>query len=189
MLPKCTRTCLWPSRNRIWTSWSNFLFFGFSHEWKGGKWGGGKLPFLQRGSMVSGVSYIETGTGKCSFQGCIPTGNSGLWSGWEDASLCLAEPSYTCWVSRFNCHHCMAEGVLAGQAQAAVELPCLLPCSPGHLWSPGPLSTWVGLPLAASAPSPWTVFVWTLLGPLLPPPSVMLLSRWGSLRSYYRTVL
>lgn len=104
--------------------------------------------------MVSGVSYIETGTGKCSFQGCIPTGNSGLWSGWEDASLCLAEPSYTCWVSRFNCHHCMAEGVLAGQAQAAVELPCLLPCSPGHLWSPGPLSTWVGLPLAASAPSP-----------------------------------
>uniref|UniRef100_A0A8C3QKX4 CD83 molecule n=1 Tax=Cyanoderma ruficeps TaxID=181631 RepID=A0A8C3QKX4_9PASS len=45
----------------------------------------------------------------------------------------------------------MAQGVLAGQAQAAVEPPCLLPCSPGYLWSPEPLtSTWVRLPLATS---------------------------------------
>lgn len=95
----------------------------------------GKPPFLQRGSMVSGVSYIETGTGKCSFQGCVLTGSCGLWSCWEDASMCLAEPLcvqwHTCWGSRFNCHHCMAQGVLAGQAQTAVEPPCLLPCSPG----------------------------------------------------------
>lgn len=92
MLPKCTRTCLWPSHNWIWRSRSNFVFFGSNHEWKGGKWGG-RNRHSSRGSMVSGVSYTETGTGKCSFQGCILTGNSGLWSCWDDASLCLAEPS------------------------------------------------------------------------------------------------
>lgn len=162
MLPKCTRTCLWPSHNWIWRSRSNFFVLWFQSWVEGREVWWGKPPFLQRGSMVSGVSYIETGTGKGGFQGCILTGNSGLWSLWEDASLHLAEPLcvqwHTCWVSRFNCHHCMAEGVLAGQAQEAVEPPCLLPCSPGHLWSPEPLlSTWVGLPLATSAPSPCTV--------------------------------
>lgn len=86
MLPKCTRTCLWPSRNRIWRSRSNFLFFGSNKEWRGAE--GGKPPFLQRGTVVSGVSCTETGMGKCSFQGCIPTRSSGLQGCWEDASLC-----------------------------------------------------------------------------------------------------
>lgn len=136
-------------------------FFVLCFQQRGEERGRGKPSSLQRGTVVSGVSCTETGMGKCSFQGCVPTRSSGLQGRWEDASPCWQSRRalrHACWVGRFNSHRCTAEIVLAGRAQAAVEPTCLLPRSPGDLWSPEPLlSSWVGMPLAASAPSPWTI--------------------------------
>lgn len=169
---------------------------------EGGKWGGGETfipPERQHGFRGQ---LHRNWHRKAQFPGLHS--HRELWTA-ELLGGCQPVPGrallqwHTCWVSRFNCHHCMAESVLAGQAQAAAEPLCLLPHSPGLLWCPEPLlSTWVGLPLAASAPSPWTVChglnssgasAQAHWEQTLPLPSVMLLSRWGSLRSYYRMVL
>lgn len=179
MLPKCTRTCSRPSRNSIRRSQSNFLFFGSMKSGKEGR--GGKPPFLQRGTVVSGVTCTGAGTVKCSFQGCVPTRSSGL--------------RRTCWVGRLNSHHLMAESVLA-----AMEPPCLLPPSPGDPWSPEPLqSSCVELPCVPQLhPCGLSLSVWALLGLLHRHLSKLhhcllsccistrVVSRCGRWRSYYR---
>lgn len=201
MLPKCTRTCLWPSRNRIWRSRGNFCSLVPIKSGGEGEEGNPPASFLQRGTVVSGVSCAETGTGKCSFQGCVPTRTSGLQGCWEDA-IPLRR---ACQDGRFHsCRQQKVASVLAGRAQAAAEPTCLMPPSPGDTWSPEPpLSSWLGcLLLPEFRPRGLSLSVRTLLGPrhrhresklyhclLSCYISTRIVPRWGRLWSYYSIAL
>lgn len=95
----------------------------------------GETLFLQRGTVVSGVSCTETGTGKRSFQGCLPTRALGCGIAGR-MPACASRASllwHACPRSRVNSHHHTAEragGVCT--SSSGIYLPVAVLCW-GHL--------------------------------------------------------